>query len=64
MTMVLTACLAALAMFLLGLVFGFLLTPKASPAAEKTVSANEDGALQQLREEYSNFLSYDGSEQL
>ncbi len=46
--------------------FGFFCGIKAIPTAKPVLKrhyATEDGEIERLRKEYSNFLSYDGTEQ-
>ena len=58
-------CLAAILLFLAGVILGFLLTPvKREKAPERTVPKIPESSLEELSEDFRNFLSYDGSEQL
>lgn len=57
------AVVCALSAFLFGFLFGALSAPAAKNAKpEKPAVSDEE--LKKLKKEYSNFLSYDGSEQL
>ena len=56
------AVVSALSAFLFGFLFGVLSAPAAKNAkCEKPAVSDEE--LEKLKKEYSNFLSYDGSEQ-
>ena len=52
---------SAAAAFLLGFIIGTLSKGRGEPASKATPVLEEE--LQKLRREYSNFLSYDGTEQ-
>lgn len=54
---VIISCVAA---FLIGFLWGTVHTPK-EKIAKTVVKDNEE--LKRLKEEYSNFLNYDGTEQ-
>ncbi len=57
---------AALASALAGFLSGFLLGAATKPPAAKPPEHSpraDGGELERLKREYSNFLSYDGSEQ-
>lgn len=55
--------ISALSAFLFGFIFGTLSVPAAKTVKPENPAA-DDEALEKLKKEYSNFLSYDGSEQL
>ena len=56
--------LAAIAVFFLGLILGFLCSPKpCERPKEKTTPDIPDSAIAELRKAYNNFLTYDGDEQ-
>lgn len=59
--------LIVLTVSLAAFLFGFLLGAAAVPAPKPRPRAKTDGGnaeLKRLKKEYSNFLSYDGTEQL
>lgn len=56
------AFLLALTAFLLGFVFGTLFVPAVKTVKTVKPEKNEP-ELEKLKNEYENFLSYDGSEQ-
>lgn len=60
--MIFTALVFVAAAFLLGFFIGTVAKPQ-KPAVSRRRAAEPDDGLEKIREEYSNFLSYDGSVQ-